>query len=280
MVKAVWSVTLRMIGRHPSVLVPFFLKALFEGLVLTVLFYYPRPPLSVVFAEPVKTFFGPAFLHYPYNFNLLPTLYYYGQLVSMVIFGVIMYGMAMSLVSQAHSADEEVRLFGSFNRAVRRYFPLLGIWIVISVLSALVLSGPSFIIKKTMQPTPAAITLVYIFSYAGIAAAFLVETLFIYSYPAIIIERSGFIASISRSFGMAKKLFLTTVCIVFIPRLLEVLFMFVKQKQQGIMNLTVPEMMLVILGAGIVVSFVTDSLVFLSAANLFILKQENEKGKD
>jgi membrane glycosyltransferase len=131
-----------------------------------------------------------------------------------------------------------------------------------------------------MQPTPAAITLVYIFSYAGIAAAFLVETLFIYSYPAIIIERSGFIASISRSFGMAKKLFLTTVCIVFIPRLLEVLFMFVKQKQQGIMNLTVPEMMLVILGAGIVVSFVTDSLVFLSAANLFILKQENEKGKD
>jgi hypothetical protein len=56
--------------------------------------------------------------------------------------------------------------------------------------------------------------------------------------------------------------------------------MFVKQKQQGIMNLTVPEMMLVILGAGIVVSFVTDSLVFLSAANLFILKQENEKGKD
>jgi hypothetical protein len=44
------------------------------------------------------------------------------------------------------------------------------------------------------------------------------------------------------------------------------------------MNLTVPEITLVILGAGIALTFITDALVFLSAANLFILKQETEKG--
>jgi hypothetical protein len=64
---------------------------------------------------------------------------------------------------------------------------------------------------------------------------------------------------------------------VFIPRSLEVLFILVKQKQQGLMNLTFPEITLFILAAGIIISFISDSLVFLSTANLFILKQETEK---
>ena len=93
----------------------------------------------------------------------------------------------------------------------------------------------------------------------------------------MIIERRGVFGAIARSFGVVKHVFFATIVLVFIPRLLEVLFMLVKQKQQGLMNLTFPEITLYILAAGIIISFVTDSLVFLSTANLFILKQETEK---
>jgi len=119
--------------------------------------------------------------------------------------------------------------------------------------------------------------LLQVLLYAGIAVAFLVEALFIYAYPAMIIERRGVFGAIARSFGVVKHVFFATIVLVFIPRLLEVLFMLVKQKQQGLMNLTFPEITLYILAAGIIISFVTDSLVFLSTANLFILKQETEK---
>lgn len=267
-----------MIARYPRVLIPFFLKAVFEGLILTVLFYYPRPPFSVVFAKPVESFFGAAFLHYPYNFNLLPTLFYYGQILVMVIFGVIMYGMAMGMVSQAHSGNEEVKIFGNFNRAARRYFALLGIWALVFVLSLIVLKVPAWIIKKIMQPGPSAFLLLQIFSYVGVAVVFVIEALFIYSYPAIIMERRGLFGSIARTFDVVRHVFLTTVLLVVVPRLLEILFIVARQKQQGLMNLTLPEITLIILGGGIVITFITDSLVFLSTANLFILKQETEKG--
>jgi len=270
--------TFRMVAKYPRVLIPFFVKAIFEALVLAVLFYSPRPPFSIVFAQPVKNFFGAAFLHYPYNFSLLPTLFYYGQIFVMVTLGATMYGMAMGMVSQAHAENEEVKIFGNFNRAARRYFALLGVWLCTFSLSFIILKVPSVAITKLMHPTPLAIFLLQAMSYIGIVLAFVVEAVFMYAYPAIIIERRGFFGAVKRSFGIVRQIFLTTLILIFVPRLFEFLYMFVRQKQQGLMNITAPEIALVILGVSIVLTFITDSLVFLSTANLFILKQETEKG--
>ncbi|MFA6357026.1 MAG: hypothetical protein WCY23_07965, partial [Candidatus Omnitrophota bacterium] len=201
----------------------------------------------------------------------------YGQIFVMVVFGVIMYGMAMAMASQAHSGTEEVRAFGSFNRSARRYLGLLGIWAIIYILSFIILKAPSWIITSTMQRTQSSVMMLRILSYSAIAVAFFVEALFIYAYPALIIERKSVFGAVKRSFGVVKHVLFTTLLLVFIPRSLEVLFMLAKQKQQGLMNVTFPEITLFILAAGIIISFISDSLVFLSIANLFILKQETEK---
>ncbi|MFA5339479.1 MAG: hypothetical protein WC317_04960 [Candidatus Omnitrophota bacterium] len=286
---SVWSITFRMIAKYPRVLIPFFIKAIFEALVLTVFFYSPRSPLLAIFGPPVTSFFttrtpsgvisGARYLHYPINFELLPTLFYYGQIFIMITVGAVMYGMAMGMVSQAHSEGGEVKIFGNFNRSVRRYLALVGIWLITFILSLAILKLPPLIITKLMPPTPTAMLLLRILSYAGIVVIFVIEALFIYAYPAVIIERKSFFGAIGRSFSVIRHVFLTTIVLVFVPRLFEFLYVFVRQKQQGIMNLTVPEVTLVILGVSIVLTLVTDALVFLSAANLFILKQETEKGE-
>jgi len=268
-----------MIFKYPRLLLPFFIKAVFEVLVLTVLFYSPRPPLSIVFAQPIKSFFGANFLHYPYNFNLLPPLFSYGQIFVMITVGTIMYGMAMGMVYQAHSEGGDVKIFGNLNRAIRRYFALTGIWLIIFVLSLLISKIFPVIIKKLMQPTPLAISLLQVAAYIGVVLVLLAESFFIYAYPSVIIERKGIFGAVKRSFGIITRLFLTTIILVFVPRFFEFLYMFVKQKQQGLMNLTVPEITLFILVGGIILSFAVDSLVFLSTANLFILKHETEKEK-
>lgn len=281
--KSIWSMTFKMLLKYPRILLPFFITAVVQGLVLTILFYFPRPPFVSIFGPPIKAFFttkaysGARFLHYPDNFLILPQLFYYGQVLTMITVGVVMFGMAMGMVYQANTEGETVKIFGNLNRSVRRYLALAGIWIITFILSLLILRLPVFLIVKFMQPTPFAKILFVSLPYLGIFIAFLLEALFIYAYPAIIIERRKFFGAIKRSFSMSKKIFLTTVILIATPRILEIFVILARQKLKGLMNLTFPEITVGVLAGAIVVAFITDSLVFLTTANLFVLAKETEK---
>lgn len=278
--RSVWSVTFKTLAKYPSLLIPFFVNAVFQGLVLTVLFYYPRSPFAAIFIPPVKAFFGARFLHYPYNFLLLPKLFYYGQILTMLTLGIVMFGMAMGMASQVHTEGTRPRIGGNINRSLRRYFPLVGVWFLTFVISLIILRGPAFLIMKFMQPTTFARVLLQAVSYGGILAVFLVEALFIYAYPAIVIERLGFLKGIGRSFSISKGVFLTTAVLVIVPRILDVIGIIVKDKLGAATNINFPdfpEITVVMLAILIVVTMITDSLVFLSTANLFMLKKETEK---
>lgn len=275
---SIWSVTFRMLRKYPRLLLPFFINALLEGLVLGGLFYFPRPPFSAVLAPPIKAFFGEPFLHYPNNFLLLPQIFYYGQVLIMMTAGVVMFGMAMGMVYQASSGEgEEVKIFGNLNRAIRRYASLIGVWLTTFIISLVILRGPHFLAIKFLHPTTFAGILLQMLFYAGIGLVFLAEALFIYAYPAIIVERRKFLGAIKRSFGVSKRVFLTTVILIAVPRVLDVAVTISKQNLRQFMNLTFPEVTLVILVFGIIVTFITDSLVFLTAGNLFVLMKETEK---
>ncbi|KPK41321.1 MAG: hypothetical protein AMJ78_05770 [Omnitrophica WOR_2 bacterium SM23_29] len=275
--KSIWSVTFKMLARYPRILLPFFITAFAEGLVLTVFFYFPRPPLSFIFAQPIRAFFGERFLHYPDNFLLLPQLFYYGQVLVTMTVGVVMLGMAMGMVYEANTEGEKVKIFGNFNRALRRYVTLAGLWLVTFIISLIILRAPRFLVIKFLQPTAPVRILLQVLFYGGVVLTFIIEVLFIYAYPAIIIERRKFLGAIKKSFSISKRVFLTTIVLVITPRILDVMAMALKQKFVGLMNLTLPEITLVILAGGIAVTFVTDSLVFLTTANLFVLSKETEK---
>jgi len=278
--KSVWSVTFKTLAKYPSLLIPFFVTAVFEGLVLTVLFYYPRSPFAAIFGPPVKAFYGIRFLHYPYNFLLLPKLFYYAQILTTLTLGVVMFGMAMGMVSQVHTEGTKPRIGGSINRSLRRYLSLAGIWLLTFIISLIILRGPAFLIMKFMQPTTFARILLLVVSYGGILAVFLVEALFIYAYPAIIVERLGFFKSIARSFSVSTGVFLTTAILVIVPRILDVVGIIIKDKMTSATNLSFPdfpEITVVMLAIVLGITFITDSLVFLSTANLFMLKKETEK---
>lgn len=275
--KSVWSVTFRMLVKYPRILIPFFITALFEGLVLAVLFYFPRPPFTIIFAPPLKAFGAERFLHYPNNFLLLPQLFYYGQVLVTMTVGVVMFGMAMGMVYQANTEGETIKIAGNINRSLRRYITLAGVWLLTFIISFIILRGPRFLVVKFLQPTVFAKVLLQILFYVGIVLVFLVEAVFIYAYPAIIMERRKFLGAIKRSFSISKGVLLTTIILIVIPRILDVIVMVLKQNLVRFMNLTLPEITLVILAASVVVTFITDSLVFLTTANLFVLTGETEK---
>lgn len=281
--KSVWSMTFRMIARYPRVLIPFFSIAVFEALLLTVLFYYPRPPVSAVFAQPIQAFFGARYLHYPYNFLLLPKLFYYGQILTILTLGVVMFGMAVGMVGQVNMEGNRPRISGNINRALRRYFSLAGVWLITFIASWILLKASLFLITKFSSPPLAAKLLFSASFYGSLAAVFLVESIFVYAYPAIIIERKGFIKGVVKSFSMIKGVFITTVILVLAPRILDIVGIVIRNKVIVASNVNFPafpEISAVVIAAIILMTFISDSLVFLSTANLFMLKMEVDKKKE
>ena len=274
--KTVWSMTFKMRKKYPSILLPFFMIAFFQIMGLIILFHFPIPPVSIIFAKPVRAFFGEQFMHYPANFLLLPRLFNYSQLLISGTIGVIMFGMVIGLICQANIKNEKLRLIGNLNRSIRHCFTLMGIWIIIYILSFIVLRSPQFLIVKFLSKTPLTIFLYKGMFYVGFILVLLIETFFIYAYSAVIIERRKFINAVGRGLSVAKKVFLPTFILITIPRLLDFLIIMLKRYAGLFMKWTVPEITLVILGLSIIVTFIADFLVVSSTANLFILAKEAE----
>lgn len=274
--KSVWSMTFKMVRRYPCILFPFFMIAVSQAIVLTILFYFPRPPLTIIFAQPIRAFFGEQFLHYPANFLLLPRLFYFGQVLAMVTIGAIMFGTAIGLIYRANKKEEKLSVVGNLTRSTKYYLTLVGIWVVIFGLSLMILRFPGFLITKFLSRTPLVSTLLQVLFYGGFLLVFLVEALFIYAYPAAIIEEKGLLGAIKRSLRVSKKVFGTTFILIAIPRVLEVLVIAFRRYSLMRVNRVLPELTLVILGLVIAASFIADFLVMSSTVNLFILTKEAE----
>ncbi|MDE2028896.1 MAG: hypothetical protein KGJ11_10200, partial [Candidatus Omnitrophica bacterium] len=59
---------LTLLSRHPVIFYPLVISIFLQLLALEILFFAPRPPLSVFFGPLISRVWGPAYVHYPYNF--------------------------------------------------------------------------------------------------------------------------------------------------------------------------------------------------------------------
>src|SRR3990167_8068562 len=64
---------------HPVILIPFLTLAFIQLLILEILFFFPRYPLSVFFNPIVRTLWGEGFVHFPNNYLILPKLFQNAQ---------------------------------------------------------------------------------------------------------------------------------------------------------------------------------------------------------
>ena len=273
--RSVWSMTFKMARKRPCMILPFFVTAVFNAVALTVLFYSPRYPLSRIFAPLIKAFSNVRYLHYPANFLLLPKMFYYMQIGIMLTVGVLMFGMAVSLILHV-SVGEKPRIAGSFNKSARRYFTLAGIWIIAFIISFAVMRVPMWLVVKFFSGSALAPIIFRVARYGGLLCILVIEAFLVFSYPAAIIEKRKLFSSIKRSFFTSKKVFLTMLILIFTPRIFEIVLIIIRRRLMSYAFGTVPEATLIILGVGIAVAFIADFLVMASITNLFILTKETE----
>lgn len=274
--KSTWKLTFNTLCSHPRVVTPFFFIVLCEAFFLTVFYYAPRPPLVSVLGPPISRFFSENYLHYPFNFRILPTLFYYGQVFVWLTVGVSMMGVASNMIYQVHEGRLSPSIMGSFNRVIRRYPALLLIAGLVFLLSVASFKIPRFLIMRFYFLPRGKFFCLQAFFFVSFFAAVIFETLLAYAVPSAIIERRSFPGALKRTFSISREMFLPGFILVAVPRLLDLVMAFLKNKLPLIMHKTFPEITLFILGAGIAMVFITDLLVISLITNLFLIKKDTE----
>lgn len=262
MVIKIWKETFNLLRERPKIILPFLVLGIVNALLLYLLYLTPQRPVAYVLAPLVRTFLGEKFLHYPFNLFILPKLFYYGQLLVYAFVGMLMTAVGVGMVGDAFQGKGSSFLI-NFIRSFKRYFALLGVWILTFGVTVLFLQ----IFPKQDK-----------FMNLGIvSASFLlsifVQILFIYTIPLIIIERRKFFAALKNNFIFLIKVFIPTVLLIILPSLFYLPVLIIKDKMGFLTKQFFPEIVVGVLGLGLLTSFIIDFWVTLSTTVLFVKKE-------
>ncbi|RKY30003.1 MAG: hypothetical protein DRP74_07815, partial [Candidatus Omnitrophota bacterium] len=277
LIKKVYQNTGIFLKTQPKLVVPFAIFAAVEALVLFFFFLAPREPFISFMGPIISRLWGDAYLHYPTNFLLLPRLGSISRMFLAVVLSSLLTGMAVFLVAKVRN-KEQVNLKEAFIQAVKRYLSLLIIVGLLVVFFYVSVKAFSFLVVKYFTATgqtrllwmKPAIWFGPISLAVNFFIALIIQSLFVYAIPFLMIGKEKLVKAIIRSLVLFKRLFLPTLVLVGIPLLLYVPITILEQNSAFLIQRVFPEFILIVLLLGIAISsLVVDLLVTISTATLY-----------
>lgn len=274
----IWKVAFNAIKGNPVILLPFCISGVLKLIGLLVIFISIFYPLSLVFAPIIKTLWGEAYLHYPFNFNLMPRLFYYVQIGIYILIDGLLSGMAVWMVFRANEGKKPV-----FSEALKKVFPkyiiLAGFLLTIFLIVYSISFGENLAIAKLLRFKFMVILLKrglldFIKVFFNFFVIALVETLFAFVIPFVVLGGRGFFKAIGGSFSLARKLFFTVFILIIIPTTISLPISLLKAGLPALMAKTLPEITFLVLAGGVVLTVFIDTIVTSSLAFLFLLRKD------
>ena len=282
LIKKTLKATFDAIKHRPVVFLPFLIFAILETLSLIVLNFAPRQPLVAVFGPPIKTFFGETYLHYPAYFLLLARLSATTRMVLSVVFGSFLTGAAINIISDLYH-KKQAKLGNSLKSALKKYAALFLIYLLVTALFYYSINICTSLIVKYFMAGHTKLLFLSSKLWLGpllicinFVIAALIQSLFIYALPILIIDEGKLLGSIWKSMVMFKKLFVPTIILVSIPMLIYVPIILLNSNAGFLMNKLFPEFMLIVAFCGILLSsLVIDPLITISTTYLYLFNKES-----
>lgn len=273
----IFTHTFETLKHYPLIYVPFTIFVTVELTALTFLYYIPRVPLRELFGPPVRTFWGEKFLHYPYNFLLLPKLSYYSRMFLSIILGSLLLGMAVALINDIYY-KKPLRLLKALKIALKKYISLFTVALIITALYFLLERTLAFgVIKyflsghKKLLFIRANIWVGPLLSVLSFFTAITVQSVFAYCVPALIIGNEKLLKAIMKSFLLYVKYFIPTLIIVGLPMCAFIPILILTYNSTFLINKLFPEFILYILIFGAIVnSLVLDLLITASTTYCYL----------
>ena len=242
--------------------IPFLVVGLFDFIALIVIYYAPRYPISIVLAPPIRKIWGDQYLHYPQNFALIPQLFNYAHICILFTIGIFMTGMFIKmchifLKSKKNILKSNV-VIPSFVIAFKKYIPMVIYFLLFYGLTFFVFSIISNIFN-TYVVSNRITKIIHLVTNFGLVV--ILQTLFAFVFPAIIISNAGLLKAFKINFTLVFSQFKRVVIIILIPSLIYVFISINKYFLPDLVQKYEPEVMLISLGFGILCTMCIDVLI-------------------
>ena len=267
---------------HPIIIYPLAILAFIQLLVLELLFFYPRFPLSVFFGPIVRRIWSEGYMHYPFNFALLPQIYYYAQLLIYIFIGAFLSAVAIEIIAAVNS-ERKV----SFKAALRKTLPTYIHVVLLSVISLSAVYGLSraygLLIHRALQLRSEtgilAIlknTIIYGEPYADLFLGVIITTILAFTIPIIVIERKKIFTALFLNFRIIFRSLFFVFTLVLLPTLLYVPILLLRSNLMAPVSQIIPPFQFVILLLSVVVTIFIDATVLTATTTYYLHKKESK----
>jgi hypothetical protein len=263
----------------PAIFLPFAIITLCELILLVVLLLSPHPIMEPFLGPPIKRFFGEIFLHYPYNFSLLPILFEYVSLPLSLVLMPLMCAITVGMVSAVVNG-ENANLGKETKLAIKKYIPFLSIWIIVLCIYMGIFILLKFLALQCYPPALSKILhvpswrMVTICQYLSLFVCLLVEPFLAYAVPIIILEKKKLFSAIKEGIIVGWSLYLPTIVLLVVPALFGACVVLVKQKMLFFFINLLPESVLGVMAGGFILTLFIGVLMTTSLTVLFLIKRQ------
>jgi hypothetical protein len=276
--------TLQDLKDMPVLYKPFLYLAVIELIGLVLFYFSAQYPFKIIFAPFIKSFYGEAVLHYPYDLVILPKVFRLWQVSAGIIFGSLLAGITISMYNQ-QAKNMAVRFNNNFKIAFRRYSSLFvytaAVFILIygvdhyskSLISTLLLENKGYFLKMGQLKWG------IILQLGNFLFNVLVKAAFIYVPIIIVIEDQGFWQSAVISLKTFSKYTMPSLIVVFVPILF---YLGIETSRAFIPQLVItffPEVSFWIVLLGIIAGFFVNVILAVSSTVVYLEANKPVKEK-
>lgn len=259
--------------RSLNTFVPFLLYAIIQVLLLFSLLNFATSPFSNLFVPIIRKLFGEPALHYPNFFLILSPLYSQINIILSGFIGIIIIGMATYLFAGTFNG-ESYKVGQSFKITLPKYGMLFIIWIIETALTFVMIVGVPKLLNSLLQPS---YRMDRIFELVGLLLAIAIASIFAYTTVLIILDKQKLFQSIAKTFSIFKKNAVTSFILVALPTLLYFPINYLTRKAPILITKFSPESIVILLGAGILISFFSSYFMIGSITRFYLLLSETKK---
>ncbi len=267
---------------NPQLFYPFIILLFINFLILEILYFIPRYPLSTFFTPIVTQVWGDKFMHYPMNLVLLPKLFYYAQIFVFLLIGNFILAVTAHMVA---ALNNEQRV--SFKNSLKACFQSYIYIFLASVLTFLLFKGFDFLYNLLVmrafkiQSTQGVFFMIKKAVILGVPFVqflfgIIITVVLAYVIPIIVIEKKKLFAAIVENFKILKSSFIITSLLVVIPTIFYVPVLLLRNNVSFLASKTMPEIQLLIICLGIAVTLYINTLVMTATSTFYLYKKDNK----
>ena len=265
-IRSIFSKSINALRQNSIIFLPFAIIAFLELLGLEILYFSSRFPLSIIFGPPIRRLFGESYLHYPFNFIIIPKLQYNLQVVISIFLGGLLTAALMHMVyriSQVNQPNFKVSLKAVF----KNYFTFLLIISLTLFLFFTWMNLHNLVLKKLLVLKLGKIFKLFIkawiisYPFINFFFAILIQSLLVFAIPVAIVKEGRFFKALKEGLVFLKGRFVITFLLILLPSLVYFPIIILKNNLGILMDKTFPEMTLWVIGLGSILSLFVETFI-------------------